>query len=184
MVAVAITTEKIIKSKNRVRDNGEVFTPSWLIEDMLNLIPDEEWADPKKIFLEPACGNGNFLVVIYKKKIVHGSTPLQALQTIYGIDIMPDNILECKKRLLSEIRLYDRREHCHALKKAINSNIRLGDSLKFSMEDIFAPFHMASIKLILFRQQQQKEYEQKIYNEQKICYNTYITGAKRLRLGE
>ena len=75
MIALT-TTEKIIKSKNRVRDNGEVFTPSWLVEDMLNLVSDEDWADPKKIFLEPACGNGNFLVAIYKKKIEFGSTPL------------------------------------------------------------------------------------------------------------
>ncbi len=161
MIALMAATEKIIKSRDRVRDNGEVFTPSWLVEDMLNLVSDEDWADPKKIFLEPACGNGNFLVAIYKKKIASGSTPLQALQTIYGIDIMPDNIKECRQRLL---RLALRSWHGLLLPnpkmmEAVRNNIRLGDALKFSMEDIFAPLNFASGDLRRFRfgQQQQKE---------------------------
>tara|TARA_R110000824_G_scaffold338851_1_gene525372 strand:+ start:47 stop:562 length:516 start_codon:yes stop_codon:yes gene_type:complete len=160
MMIALTTTEKIIKSRDRVRDNGEVFTPSWLVEDMLNLVSDEDWADPKKIFLEPACGNGNFLVAIYKKKIAFGSTPLQALQTIYGIDIMPDNIKECRQRLL---RLALRSWHGLLLPnpkmmEAVRSNIRLGDALKFSMEDIFAPLNFASRELRGFRfEQREKE---------------------------
>ena len=158
MTALIVATEKIIKSRDRVRDNGEVFTPSWLVEDMLNLASDEDWADPKKIFLEPACGNGNFLVAIYKKKIAFGSTPLQALQTIYGIDILPDNIQECRKRLLHLSRDKTKLFLDPEAIKAVRNNVRLGDALKFSMEDIFAPLNFASRELRGFRfEQREKE---------------------------
>ena len=60
--------EKLIKSKQRVQDFAEVYTPSWLVKDMCDLIPQEMWNDIDKTFLEPACGNGNFLVEIFDRK--------------------------------------------------------------------------------------------------------------------
>jgi type I restriction-modification system DNA methylase subunit len=59
----------LIKSKDRVADHGEVFTPAWMVEAMLNLVKAEtERIDSR--FLEPACGSGNFLVKVLQRKLV------------------------------------------------------------------------------------------------------------------
>lgn len=101
----------LIKSKQRVSDHGEVFTPEWLVEAMLDLVKDEtERLDSR--FLEPACGSGNFLTKILKRKLAtveikyaksdfdrkHYS--VLSLMCIYGIELLQDNIEECKANLL------------------------------------------------------------------------------------
>ena len=58
----------LIKSKKRVADHGEVFTPSWLVEAMLDLVNDETQRIDSR-FLEPACGSGNFLVRVLQRKL-------------------------------------------------------------------------------------------------------------------
>lgn len=103
--------ERLIKSIERVRDLGEVFTPFPIIQDMLNLLPNKMWqAHPSLTFLEPACGDGNFLVAILDKKLTavldeisHNSQAdqfdnarffaLEALSSIYGVDISSDNVI-------------------------------------------------------------------------------------------
>ena len=60
--------ESLVKSKQRVADHGEVFTPSWMVEDMLNLVKDESVRIDSR-FLEPACGDGNFLKVVLQRKL-------------------------------------------------------------------------------------------------------------------
>ena len=61
--------EKLIKSKKRVKDFAEVYTPQFIVKDMCDLIPSEIWENIESTFLEPACGNGNFLVEIYARKL-------------------------------------------------------------------------------------------------------------------
>src|SRR3981081_4254384 len=95
-----------IKSKKRVADHGEVFTPEWIVEAMLDLVKAEtERIDSR--FLEPACGSGNFLVKILRRKLTavelkyrqldfeRRHYALLALMCIYGIELLPDNIDEC-----------------------------------------------------------------------------------------
>jgi len=145
------------KSKKRIKQTGEVFTPDWLVKEVINESPLELWTDAAKTMIDPACGSGNFLVEMYKKKIVNGSSPLQALRTLYGIDIMPDNIQECRKRLLHLSRDKTKLFLDPEAIKAVRSNIRLGDALKFSMEDVFAPLNFASGDLRRFRFEQRKK---------------------------
>lgn len=83
-----------IKSKKRVNDFGEVFTAEREVKAMCDLIPD--WNGN---VLEPACGNGNFLVEVLKRKISFGIEPVEAASKIYGIDIQEDNVYECIERL-------------------------------------------------------------------------------------
>jgi hypothetical protein len=102
---------KIIKSKQRVADHGEVFTPEWLVEAMLDLVKDESDRLDSR-FLESACGSGNFLTNILKRKLAavelkYGKSDfdrkhyaLLSLMCIYGIELLKDNILECKSNLL------------------------------------------------------------------------------------
>ena len=102
----------LIKSKQRVADHGEVFTPAWLVEAMLDLVKDEsERIDSR--FLEPACGSGNFLVQVLKRKLAavekrYGKSDFErrhfalfGLMCIYGIELLADNIGECRANLLA-----------------------------------------------------------------------------------
>jgi hypothetical protein len=101
----------LIKSKQRVSDHGEVYTPSWLVHAMLDLVKDEtERLDSR--FLESACGSGNFLTTILKRKLAtveikYAKTEFErkhyavlSLMCIYGIELLEDNIIECKANLL------------------------------------------------------------------------------------
>ena len=85
---------------NRVKATGEVFTPTPLVQEMLEQIPVEQFTDPSKTFLDPSCGDGQFLGEVLIRKMENGSTFEQALSTIYGVDLMQDNVDECRKRLL------------------------------------------------------------------------------------
>lgn len=101
----------LIKSKKRVADHGEVFTPPWLVEKMLDLVKGEsERIDAR--FLEPACGSGNFLVPILQRKLAavelkFGKSEfekrhyaLYGLMSAYGVELLEDNIAECRANML------------------------------------------------------------------------------------
>ncbi len=101
----------LVKSKQRVADHGEVFTPEWLVEAMLNLVKEEsERIDSR--FLEPACGSGNFLVKVLQRKLATVENKfvksafekkhyaLLGLMCIYGIELLEDNIKECRENML------------------------------------------------------------------------------------
>lgn len=139
----------LIKSKKRVKELGEVFTPPELVNEMLDKLPKDQFTDPSKTFIDPACGNGNFLVEVLKRKLQNGSTPLQALSTTYGVDIMPDNVIECRKRLLQIA--YPGKFVAKKSTKILKRNIALADALKFKMDDIFSDTPSEELKT--FREQ-------------------------------
>lgn len=91
--------------KVRQKQTAEVFTPPKLVRQMLNKLPKEVWRKGKT-FCDPAVGNGNFLIAILIRKIEKDHNPLQAIQSIYGVDIMRDNIQECRLRLLKVLQLF------------------------------------------------------------------------------
>lgn len=101
----------LTKSKQRIADHGEVFTPEWMVKAMMDLVKEEsEQIDAR--FLEPACGSGNFLIEVLKRKLAsvelkYGKSDfdkqqysLLAIMCIYGIELLPDNIAECRANLL------------------------------------------------------------------------------------
>jgi hypothetical protein len=89
-----------MRSNERKKSLGEVFTPPELVKEVLDQLPEEVWQDPAKTFLDNSCGNGNFLVAVLERKLQHGHNPIQALETVYGVDIMLDNVKECRRRLM------------------------------------------------------------------------------------
>lgn len=108
------SSASLVKSRQRVVDHGEVFTPAWLVEDMLDLVKGEsERIDSR--FLEPACGSGNFLVPVLRRKLatVHvrfaasdfekRHHALLALMCIYGVELLQDNAEECRRNLLDTL---------------------------------------------------------------------------------
>lgn len=88
------------RNKLRVKATGEVFTPTPLVQEILDQLPEEVFTDPTKTFLDPSCGDGQFLGEVLIRKIENGSTFEQALSTVYGVDLMQDNVDLCRERLL------------------------------------------------------------------------------------
>jgi len=112
-----LTTVELVRSKQRVADHGEVFTPAWMVEAMLDLVREEtERIDSR--FLEPACGSGNFLVQVLRHKLAavelkSGKSDFEkrhyallGLMCIYGIELVDDNIAECRGNLLEVFAAY------------------------------------------------------------------------------
>ena len=107
----------LIKSKQRVADHGEVFTPAWMVEAMLDLVKDEANRIDAR-FLEPACGSGNFLVRVLQRKLAavevkFGKSDFErrhyallAVMCTYGIELLPDNIAECRAVMLEVLAEY------------------------------------------------------------------------------
>lgn len=91
----------IERSKERIKQRGEVFTPIKLVNKILDKLPQHVFDDDRtNTFIDPAAGSGNFLTQVIKRKLKHGATPHQALRTTYGVDLMPDNVMLCRTRLL------------------------------------------------------------------------------------
>ena len=114
-VAVTIVEEQVVKSRHRVKTYGEVFTPRHMVDRMLDLVRDELETGPDfvdKTFLEPAAGDGNFLVAILRRKLhaIEKRYPreewpqesLFALASIYGIELLEDNHEDAKEAMLAE----------------------------------------------------------------------------------
>lgn len=91
---------KLTRSSERVSEIGEVFTPSHIVDEMHSLLCKKKWSDKTMIYLEPTCGNGQFLVAAVQKKMDAGLSPEQAVNTTFGMDIMKDNIEESRRRVL------------------------------------------------------------------------------------
>ena len=152
------------KREERRKETAEVFTPPFLVRDMLNKLPDEVWL-PDKTFCDPACGNGNFLIAILIRKIENGQTPIEALKTIYGVDIMMDNIRECRLRLLKVCTIYGdtvAEEHVKTVMKnivRINLLKHPGGSLDYDFKFDNSP-KKADIELYLKNMNEQHQLDQ------------------------
>jgi hypothetical protein len=143
-------TKNLVKSKQRVADHGEVFTPAWMVEAMLDLVKGEtERIDSR--FLEPACGSGNFLVQVLRRKLAavelkYGKSDFErrhyallALMCTYGIELLSDNIKDCRANLLdifSEYLNLDESEDLYqAASYVLSQNLVHGDALEMRTRD-------------------------------------------------
>lgn len=88
------------RDKLRIKATGEVFTPTPLVQEILEQLPPELFTDPTKTFIDPSCGDGQFLSEVLIRKMENGIDFETALSTIYGVELMPDNAKLCRERLL------------------------------------------------------------------------------------
>jgi hypothetical protein len=140
----------LTKTKQRVADHGEVFTPPWMVEAMLNQVKEEsERIDSR--FLEPACGDGNFLVQVLRRKLAtvefkYGKSEFEkrhyalfGLMCIYGVELLPDNIAECRKNLLEIFKEYlnlnPGDDFLSAAIFVLSQNLVHGDAMKMTSHD-------------------------------------------------
>jgi len=110
------------RDKTRVKATGEVFTPTPLVQEILDTLDQSLFTSSDKTFLDPTCGDGQFLGEVLIRKIENGSTFEQAISTIYGVDLMPDNVKLCQDRLLCG------RED---LRHIVEQNIVCADALRY-----------------------------------------------------
>lgn len=186
---------KQIKSKTRVRDKGEVFTNEREVNAMLDLVKQEtERIDSK--FLEPACGNGNFLIEILRRKLEvvksrykksqweYEKNALIAVMSCYGVDIMQDNVNECIERLYNLFLDYYKslfkkeikQDYLDIVKFVFTKNILCGDALSMKTNDgnpiTFAEWAFVKGSLV---QRRDFKYEQLItINEKKSKQQTVL----------
>lgn len=137
----------VVKSKKRVADHGEVFTPPWMVEAMLDLVKEESERIDSRI-LEPACGSGNFLIPVLRRKLAkvearYGRSDFErrhqallALMSIYGIELLEDNVAECRDNLLEVfsgyLQLGPSDEWYIAATNILSVNIVHGDALSMT----------------------------------------------------
>ena len=143
-----------VRSKRRIADHGEVFTGEREVKAMCDLVKQETERIESR-FLEPACGNGNFLAEVLSRKLAvvkkrYGKSPfdyqrysVQAVMSVYGVELLPDNAAECRQRLFA---LWER-EYTAAVKEPVEAicrkavryilekNILCGDALTMLRED-------------------------------------------------
>lgn len=140
----------LVKSKRRVADHGEVFTPDWLVEDMLNLVQAESERIDARV-LEPACGSGNFLIPVLQRKLAavearYGRSDFEkrhhallAVMCVYGIEILADNVAECRAGVLGVFAGYLSAEpfepDYRAAEQVLAANIVHGDALSMTAAD-------------------------------------------------
>jgi hypothetical protein len=116
------------RDKLRIKQTAEVFTPTKLVQEMLNKLEQEDptlFSDPTKTFLDNSCGDCQFLSeVVIRKMEKSGCTLEQALKTTYGTELMQDNVIECRKRLAGP-------NPTPEILKIINKNIVCHDALTY-----------------------------------------------------
>ena len=184
-----------IKSKKRVTDYGEVFTSDRELNAMLDLVKNEtERIDSR--FLEPACGNGNFLAEILKRKLSivetrSGANQIEwernsiiAISSLYGVDILEDNTLECRERLytlfskiyIDKFGINVKLELLKSAKFLLERNILWGDALDFTnpvtkKPIVFSEWSMTNEIMIkrrdfVFKFLVEKSYQYSMFNDE------------------
>lgn len=93
-----------IKAGKKAKPTAEYFTPYSIVKRMGDKIPDEDWANPDKTFLEPSFGNGQFVCYIVWNRIEHGVSWERVLDTLYGVELMQDNVDETKGRVIDLLK--------------------------------------------------------------------------------
>lgn len=187
--------EKQVKSKGRVADHGEVFTAEREVNAMLDLVRQES-ERIESCFLEPACGNGNFLAEVLKRKLKvveerYGKSQLEyerygvlAVSSIYGIDILSDNAQECRERLF---KIFDEnyttlyKDKCkdacrQSVRFLLNRNILWGDALDFTNPETKEPIVFSEWSAVngsmlkrrdyIFRFLVEKTYQFSLFNDE------------------
>jgi hypothetical protein len=118
----------IERDKLRIKQNAEIFTPTPLVIEILNELEKQDptlFSDTNKTFLDNSCGDGQFLSEVIIKKMERSNCSLEmALKTTYGVDLMMDNVIECRRRLAGP-------NPSRKIIKIVETNIVCADALKY-----------------------------------------------------
>lgn len=167
----------IERDRLRVKTTGEVFTPTPLVNEILDHLPDELFSNLNETFIDPCCGDGQFLSEVLIRKLEKLATDTittsefeTALSTIYGVDLMIDNVELCRDRLLCG------QEH---LRYIVEKNIQCRDALTFGFNfEPMGPARRNTEQKIKAKQQKQlrikEQNRQKEAREKKLFGTTLV----------
>ena len=117
------------RDKLRIKQTAEVFTPTILVKEMLDKLEESDptlFSDPTKTFIDNSCGDGQFLSEVVIRKIERSGCSLeQALKTTYGVELMEDNVYECRRRLSGP-------NPTQEITEIVNKNIVCHDALTYN----------------------------------------------------
>lgn len=153
-------SKDIIREDERVDQTGEIYTPSWMVNKMLDDIPKEYWSDPTKTFLEPSAGDGNFVYAIYNrlfeglKDVIPNEEERHKHiieKQIYAVEIMEDNF----NKILERLNVGN-----------LKHNIIRGNTLKqYFGEHKQNPFEINESEQILIKAEEAKEKKKVVYKQ-------------------
>lgn len=141
------STDERISRRTGKNSTQEFFTSYSIVKKMCDKISESDWSNPEKTFLEPCFGNGQFLLYIIYSRINHNIDWKTALNTLYGVELMQDNVDEAKERILN---LLDKMEISYDKEEAIsimNHNLVCSDFFKWDFENWKPISELSSVSL-------------------------------------
>ena len=128
------TETRVNRRKTGVSTN-EFFTPYSIVMKMCDKISEEDWSDPEKTFCEPCFGNGQFILAIIYKRLIAGVDLMTTLKTLFGVELMEDNVQETKDRILDMLDKMEIEYHRPSVMKILNKNLVCSDFFKWDFEN-------------------------------------------------
>ena len=130
----------------RRKKTQEFYTPYSIIKKMIDKIEQEMWADPTKTFLDPAMGNGNIILgILYRRIVEHGIDWRTALETLYGVELMQDNVDETKERIIDLLNKLNIEYDKDVAYEIMNRNLVCSDFFKWNFEE-WRPYREDELK--------------------------------------
>ena len=127
-------TDTRVARRKTGKKTQEYFTPYSIVKRMCDKIPDDDWSDQTKTFLEPSFGSGQFVVYIVWNRIQHGVDWETTLNTLYGVELMADNVLECHDRVIDLLTKLGIEFDEQTARKIMKKNLVCSDFFKWDFE--------------------------------------------------
>ena len=139
-------TDKRKARRKGANGTQEFFTPYSIVKRMCDKIEDSVWSDPDKTFCEPSFGNGNLIIaILYRRIIEHGIDWRTALETLYGVELMQDNVDETKERIIDLLNKLNIEYDKDVAYEIMNRNLVCSDFFKWNFEE-WRPYREYEIK--------------------------------------
>ena len=127
------------KSRRKNNKNGkstaEFFTPYEIVKKMAEKVSEEVWADPTKTFCEPCFGNGQFLLYIIWKRLTCGIEVKQVFETLYGVELMADNVAETKERIFNLLNTMQVKYNKEEIQQILDEHLVCSDFFEWDFEN-------------------------------------------------
>lgn len=128
-------TETRVNRRKTGDNTNEFFTPYSIVMKMCDKVPESDWADPEKTFLESSFGNGQFILAIIYKRLMAGVNLTTTLKTLFGVELMEDNVQETKDRILDMLDKMEIDYHRPSVMRILNKNLVCSDFFKWDFEN-------------------------------------------------
>lgn len=133
--------------KSRKKKTQEIFTPYCIVKKLMDNISKEDWQDSTKTFLDPAMGNGNIILgILYRRIIEYGIDWRTTLSTLYGVELMQDNVDETKARIIDLLDKLEIKYDKDVAYEIMNRNLVCSDFFEWNFEE-WRPYTEDEIKL-------------------------------------